>query len=142
MSADALFAAHGDLLDEDRLDEWVELFADDCLYIVIPRENVERGLPLAAIRCESKGYLKDRVVAVRETAMYAPRSHRHVIGLSRAQDDGTVTASYAVFQTLRGEPSTVFSTGRYVARISDGRFAELHVIYDTDLVDNSIVKPL
>ena len=139
---DALFAAHGDLLDEDRLDEWVELFTDDCLYLVIPRENVERGLPLAAIRCESKGYLKDRVVAVRETAMYAPRSHRHVISAARSQDDGTVTASYAVFQTLRGEQPTVFSTGRYVARVVDGRFAELRVIYDADLVDNSIVKPL
>jgi 3-phenylpropionate/cinnamic acid dioxygenase small subunit len=140
--ADALFAAHGDLLDEDRLEEWVDLFTDDCTYVVIPRENVERGLPLAAIRCESKGYLKDRVVAVRETSMYAPRSHRHVIGASRVHDDGTMSASYAVFQTLAGEASSVFSVGRYVARVVDGRFAELRVIYDSNLVDNSIIKPL
>jgi 3-phenylpropionate/cinnamic acid dioxygenase small subunit len=140
--ADALLAAHGELLDEDRLEEWVELFTDDCSYVVLPRENVERGLPLAAIRCESKGYLKDRVVAVRETSMYAPRSHRHVIGAARSHDDETVTASYAVFQTLTGEPTTVFSVGRYVARIVDGRFAELRVIYDSNLVDNSIIKPL
>ena len=137
-----LFARHGDLLDEDRFDEWVELFTDDCLYVVIPRENVTRGLPLAAIRCESKGYLKDRVVAVRETSMYAPRSHRHVIGAPLQHADGTWTAGYAVFQTLAGEPSTVFSIGRYEARVVDGRFAELRVVYDTDLVDNSIVKPL
>jgi len=137
-----LFARHGDLLDEELFDEWVELFTDDCLYVVIPRENVARGLPLAAIRCESKGYLKDRVVAVRETAMYAPRSHRHVIGAPLQQADGTWTAGYAVFQTLAGEPSTVFSTGRYEARVVDGRFAELRVVYDTDLVDNSIVKPI
>lgn len=142
MTPDELFAAHGDLLDEDRLDEWTELFTDDCLYLVIPRENVERGLPLAAIRCESRGYLKDRVVAVRETSMYAPRSQRHVIGAARQQADGTVTASYAVFQTLVDEPTTVFSTGRYVARIDGSQFAELRCIYDSTLVDNSIVKPL
>jgi 3-phenylpropionate/cinnamic acid dioxygenase small subunit len=109
---------------------------------VIPRENVERGLPLAAIRSESRGYLQDRVVAVRETSMYAPRSQRHVIGAARTHEDGTVSASYAVFQTLSDEPAKVFSTGRYVARIADGRFAELRVIYDSNLVDNSIVKPL
>ena len=142
MTPDDLFAAHGDLLDEDRLDEWTDLFTDDCLYLVISRENVERGLPLAAIRCESRGYLKDRVVAVRETSMYAPRSHRHVIGASRRQADGTCTASYAVFQTLADEPTQVFSTGRYVARLVNDQFAELRVIYDSTLVLNSIVKPL
>ena len=137
-----LLAVHGDLLDEDRLDEWVELFTDDCRYLVISRENVERGLPLAAIRCESKGYLKDRVVAVRETSMYAPRAHRHVVGAALAQPDGTWRASYAVFQTLPDEPTTVFSTGRYVARLEGDRFASLDVIYDSTLIDNSIVKPL
>ena len=138
----ALFTMHGDLLDEDRFDEWVELFTDDCLYLVISRENVERGLPLATIRCESKGYLKDRVVAVRETSMYAPRSQRHVIGAPIEQGDGTWTASYAVFQTLVDETTQVFSTGRYVARLEADRFAELRVVYDSTLVPNSIVKPL
>ena len=137
-----LFALHGDLLDEERFDEWIDLFTDDCEYLVVARENVERGLPLATIRCESKGYLKDRVVAVTTTSMYAPRSQRHVIGAPIEQDDGTWTASYAVFQTLTDEPTQVFSTGRYVARLDGDRFAELRVIYDSALVLNSIVKPL
>jgi salicylate 5-hydroxylase small subunit len=137
-----LFTRHGSLLDDDRFDEWVDLFTDDCEYLVIARENHDRGLPLATIRCESKGYLKDRVVAVRETSMYAPRSQRHVVGAPLLQADGTWTASYAVFQTLVDEPSQVFSTGRYVARADSDRFASLHVIYDSSLVLNSIVKPL
>jgi salicylate 5-hydroxylase small subunit len=138
----SLFTRHGDLLDEDRFDEWVDLFTDDCEYLVIARENHDRGLPLATIRCESKGYLKDRVVAVRETSMYAPRSQRHVVGAPLQQADGTWTASYAVFQTLVDEPTQVFSTGRYVARVDSDRFASLHVLYDSSLVLNSIVKPL
>ena len=138
-----LFTRHGDLLDEDRFDEWLDLFTDDCEYLVISRENVQRGLPLAAIRCESKGYLKDRIVAVRETSMYTPRAQRHVIGAPLLADDGTWTASYAVFQTLPDEPTQVFSTGRYVATITgDEQFASLHVVYDSTLVLNSIVKPL
>ena len=138
-----LFTRHGSLLDDDRFDEWVDLFTDDCEYLVIARENHDRGLPLATIRCESKGYLKDRVVAVRETSMYAPRSQRHVVGAPLQQADGTWTASYAVFQTLVDEPTQVFSTGRYVARVDESsRFASLHVLYDSSLVLNSIVKPL
>jgi 3-phenylpropionate/cinnamic acid dioxygenase small subunit len=137
-----LFTRHGDLLDEDRFDEWLELFTDDCEYLVISRENVDRGLPLATIRCESKGYLKDRVVAVTTTSMYAPRSQRHVVGAPLRHDDGSWTASYAVFQTLPDQPTTVFSTGRYVAATEGDRFSRLHVVYDTTLVDNSIVKPL
>ena len=137
-----LFTRHGDLLDEERFDEWLDLFTDDCEYLVVPRENVERGLPLATIRCESKGYLKDRVVAVTTTSMYTPRSQRHVIGTPLLQDDGSWTASYAVFQTLPDEPTAVFSVGRYVATLDGDRFVRLHVIYDSTLVLNSIVKPL
>ena len=137
-----LFARHGDLLDEERYDEWIELFTDDCEYLVISRENAARGLPLAAIRCESKGYLKDRVVAVRKTSMYIPRSQRHVVGAPLQQDDGTWTASYSVFQTLPDEPTSVFSVGRYVGSRDGDRFARLHVVYDSTLVLNSIVKPL
>ena len=137
-----LFARHGDLLDEERYDEWIELFTDDCEYLVISRENAARGLPLAAIRCESKGYLKDRIVAVRETSMYIPRSQRHVVGAPLQQDDGTWTASYSVFQTLPDEPTSVFSVGRYVGSLDGDRFARLHVVYDSTLVLNSIVKPL
>jgi 3-phenylpropionate/cinnamic acid dioxygenase small subunit len=145
-----LFAAHAECLDDDRLDEWLDLFVDACLYLVIPRENVDRGLPLAAIRCESRGYLQDRVVAVRETSMYAPRSQRHVVGPARVEPagDGRIVAraSYAVFQTLVEEPTEVFNAGRYEAVIEVSaerlRFAELRCIYDSTLVPNSIVKPI
>jgi 3-phenylpropionate/cinnamic acid dioxygenase small subunit len=138
-----LFTRHGDLLDEERFDEWLDLFTDDCEYLVISRENVDRGLPLATIRCESKGYLKDRVVGVTTTSMYAPRSQRHVVGAPLRHDDGSWSASFAVFQTLADEPTQVFSVGRYVAHVDEsGRFSSLHAIYDSTLVLNSIVKPL
>lgn len=145
-----LFAEHGACLDDDRLDDWLDLFTEDCLYLVIARENADRGLPLATIRCESRGYLQDRIVAVRETSMYAPRYQRHVIGTARIQEgpSGRVAAdaSYVIVQTLVEEPTEVFSAGRYAAVVDvstdRARFAELRCIYDSTLVPNSIVKPL
>jgi anthranilate 1,2-dioxygenase small subunit len=74
-----LLQAYGAALDNDELDRWPQFFTDDCFYQVIPRDNYDRGLPLALIRCESKGMLEDRVYAIRETLMYEPRYVRHLI---------------------------------------------------------------
>jgi salicylate 5-hydroxylase small subunit len=142
ISADDLFVLHGDLLDEDYFDEWLDLFVEDCSYRVIARENAQMGLPLATIRCDNRGYLLDRVQAVRQTAVYTPRSQRHVIGRARAHPDGSWTASYAVFQCLPNELPQTLSVGRYRARLRESQFEALDVIYDSCLVPNSFIKPL
>lgn len=36
-------ARHAELIDEDRLEEWPELFTQECVYKIIARENVDRG---------------------------------------------------------------------------------------------------
>ncbi|CAN5499666.1 aromatic-ring-hydroxylating dioxygenase subunit beta [soil metagenome] len=145
-----LFAEYVECLDDDELERWPELFTETCLYQVIARENHDRGLPLAAILCESRGMLEDRVVAVRETSMYAPRYLGHVVGPARlrALADGTVAAraGYAVFRTLAEEETRVFNTGRYLAVVETGaerlRFRELRCVYDSTLIPNSIVSPV
>jgi hypothetical protein len=60
-------------LDNERYEEFPELFVEDCLYRVVPRENHLLGLPIATIHCESKGMIKDRVHAARESTMAEPR---------------------------------------------------------------------
>lgn len=52
-----LVARHAELIDEDRLEEWPELFTQECVYKIIARENVDRGLPIAAIFCDSRKML-------------------------------------------------------------------------------------
>ena len=42
-----LFAAYAACLDDGELERWPEFFTDDCRYEIIPRENFERGLPVA-----------------------------------------------------------------------------------------------
>ena len=47
-----LYADYAAALDEARYEDWVALFAPDCRYLVQPRENHDRGLPLATMALE------------------------------------------------------------------------------------------
>ena len=57
-----------------------------------------------------------------------------------------LSASFAVFQTLLNEPSTVFLCGRYYDRVIDDagrmRFAERVCVADGTLVPTSLIFPL
>jgi len=145
-----LYARYADLLDDGQWDAWLELFAEDCRYTVVSRENVARGMPLAAMRCESRAMLADRVHAVRELQVYRPRTNRHLIGPLRVVGSGDgrweVRANYAVFESIAGEPATVASTGRFedvVVERPDGlALGERCVVYDAEIIDTSMVFPL
>ncbi|MFN9776193.1 MAG: aromatic-ring-hydroxylating dioxygenase subunit beta [Burkholderiales bacterium] len=153
---DALYADYAAALDEARWDDWIALFADDCSYLLQPRENHDRGLPLATMRLESKGMLRDRIVGITETLFHAPYYQRHVIGPLRVLAAGTtdgvehvdVQAAYAVHRTRVHEPSEVFNVGRYLDRVvrdpADGllRFAAKRVVFDSENVLNSVVYPI
>ncbi len=138
------------VLDDGELDDWPALFTEACFYQVIPRENHDQGLPLATIRCESRGMLQDRITAIKDTYMFEPRYMRHLTSGLRisAEVDGVITAqsSYAVFETLADEYTRVFNVGRYLDEIvrDDGRlrFRRRSCVFDSELVPNSIVYPI
>ncbi|MEO8807071.1 MAG: aromatic-ring-hydroxylating dioxygenase subunit beta, partial [Burkholderiaceae bacterium] len=123
---------------------------DDCVYRLQPRENHERGFPLATLSFTSKGMLKDRVYGITETLFHDPYYQRHVVGapVIRSVADGRITceANYAVFRTKLSEPSTVFNVGRYldtVVKTPAGlKFASRECIYDTEMIPNSIIYPI
>ena len=154
-----LYTRYAAAIDELRLDDWCALFCETCFYAIQPRDNFDRGLPLAIMRCESRAMLADRVRAIRETMMYEPRYIRHQITNVQI-DSSAVTrrgqtplrniesqANYAVFEVLPDELPKVLSVGRTIDRIvreEDGalRFREKRVVYDSVLVPNSIIYPL
>jgi 3-phenylpropionate/cinnamic acid dioxygenase small subunit len=150
LELEELYAEYVACLDEERMEEWPEFFSDDVVYRIIPRENFERGLPIATLHCESKGYLKDRVVAIRQTSVYAPRYVRRLVSNIRVlgwRDEALhVRANYAAFETLRDELTRVFSVGRChdTLVVADGRlkFKEKLVIFDSELIPNSLIYPL
>jgi anthranilate 1,2-dioxygenase small subunit len=145
-----LYCAYADALDEGALERWPEFFTAECLYQVIPRDNFEQGLPLGLIYCESRGMLEDRVVAIRETALFVPRTVRHLVGNIRLREisgDGLrLTASFALFQTMVDRPSELFLCGQYRDRVVDDggqlRFAERICVYDSTVVPVSLVYPV
>ena len=129
---------------------WPDFFVDDCVYRLVPRENHERGFPLATLSFESKGMLRDRVYGIQETLFHDPYYQRHVVGapLVRAASDGRIEseANYAVFRTKLDELSTVFNVGRYidvVVRTAEGlKFETAPVVYDSEMIPNSIIYPI
>jgi anthranilate 1,2-dioxygenase small subunit len=150
LMAHELMAEYADRIDGDRLEEWLELFADDARYDVIPRENVEQGLRASLIVCTSKAQLRDRITALRNANEYNLHYDRHVISALkvRAGPDGTceIGANYAVFQTNLEGQSRLFSVGRYQdrARIEDGRLLlfDKRIIVDTYSVPTLLATPL
>ena len=145
-----LYASYASTVDAADWDGWCECFIDACTYKLIPRENFDRGLPLATLSFESKGMLKDRAYAIRETLFHDPYYQRHIVGAPRvlrvAGDVIHSEANYAVFRTKLSELTHVFNVGRYldeVVRTPQGlKFASRLCIYDSEMIPNSIIYPI
>ena len=138
------------VLDNERYEEFPELFVEDCLYRVVPRENHLLGLPIAVIHCESKGMIKDRVYAARESTMAEPRTLRHFITnvriLEASGEAIRAEANVLIVQTMINRMTEIVLSGFYLDSIvrCDGRllFKERLCIYDSLLLPTSLVAPV
>jgi salicylate 5-hydroxylase small subunit len=147
-----LYADYARAVDSGDWSLWPEFFVEDCSYRLVPRENHERGFPLATLSFESKGMLRDRVYGIRETLFHDPYYQRHVVGapLVKSVDaaSGRIEseANYAVFRTKLDEPSTVFNVGRtldvVVPTPAGLKFESRLVVYDSEMIPNSIIYPI
>ena len=145
-----LLAEYGLSLDEDRLEDWVELFTPDCDYRVVTRENVEQGLTNILMWCDNQDMLRDRVDSYRHVNEYNLHWDRHVIGPAKhlGQADGAwgVEASYSLFQTDLEGASRLFSVGRYrfdlVVEGGAARIRRALVVADTGLVPTLLATPV
>jgi len=139
-------------LDDGRLTDWAEMFTDDAFYLVISRENADRGLPVGLIYCENKGMLYDRAFATEKTEMFAPRYLRHIIGNTQVlgeekNGDVRARANYVVVQVLFDRPEAkLHQVGVYHDQFrrvgADLKLAERRCVYDNLLVDNALCLPV
>lgn len=145
-----LIHAYVQCIDDNQLESWPEFFTDPCVYKVIPRENADAGLPVAVMFCDSKGMLRDRIVALRKANIYAPHFYRHLVSNVRVlgEDDGVIRAqtNYVVFQTLLDGATQIYQAGKYADRIvrtPEGlKFQEKLCIFDTYRIQTLMVTPI
>jgi salicylate 5-hydroxylase small subunit len=145
-----LYADYASAVDSGNWDLWPEFFTDDCVYRLQPRENHERGFPLATLAFTSKGMLKDRVYGIRETLFHDPYYQRHIVGTPVVREAGEgrfrCEANYAVFRTKLSDASTVFNVGRtldvLVQTPAGLKFKSRECIYDSEMIPNSIIYPI
>ncbi len=147
---DDLLVEYAWRLDNDKLEEWTELFTEDARYEIVPRDNHDRGYPLALISCKNRAMLRDRILALRMANEYNIHYDRHIIGAAKimeaSENTWKIEANYLVVQTDQGGNSKVFSTGVYKTTLErrDGQLLikEKIVVADTFCVPTLIATPL
>ena len=108
---------------------------------------------LCTMQAESRGMLQDRVTGLLKTQMYAPRYYRRFPGPLRvtAGADGIRTRhNLLMVQTLIDQQPTVVLCGVCHDRLveEDGRLclaglrlAERVVVFDSEMIANSLIYP-
>lgn len=138
------------VLDRGDLRDWPRFFTEDAIYRVTGRENYDESLPLGTLYCDSRAMMEDRVFAILNTAVYAPRTLLHLVTNARVigTSDGTIAAeaNFLIVQNLLDRNPKLLMGGRYCDAFvrADGRLLlkERHCVYDTLTVQTSIVVPV
>ena len=145
-----LHGAYASVVDAGDWKRWPDFFIEDAVYRIVPRENHERGFPLATLAFDNRRAMLDRVFGIEETIFHDPYYQRHVVGppLVHRCDATAIEceSNYAVFRTKLDGPSTVFNVGRYldtVVRTPHGmKFASRICVYDSEMIPNAIIYPI
>jgi anthranilate 1,2-dioxygenase small subunit len=145
-----LIAEYAETIDENRLEEWPDLFTDPYRYLVISRSNHDAGMRQGVIYCASRGMMLDRVFAIRRANLFEPHRYRHVISPIRVksvlEEVATVHSHFIVARIMADGTTTLFATGRYLDKIDvsgkNYRFKERIVVLDSDKIDTLLAIPL
>jgi anthranilate 1,2-dioxygenase small subunit len=138
------------IIDTDRLEEWPDLFTEDGVYEIVPKENADLDLPVGIMHCFGRSMMHDRITALRQANLFEIHTYRHLTsGLEFTSVDShtiDLQSNYVVIQTLTNGDSEVYQAGRYfdrVVRTPDGwRYQRKRVVYDTSRVQTLLVTPV
>ncbi len=146
----ALEYRYARLLDDDRLEEWPDLFVERGVYKVIPRENWHREPKLAVMFCDSRAMMMDRIRSLRTANIYNLHYPRHIVTnveiLAHRGAEYDTAAAFTVYQTDLEGQTRLFSVGQYLDTIvfEEGgpKFREKIAICDTFNIPNLLAIPL
>jgi anthranilate 1,2-dioxygenase small subunit len=145
-----LIGDYAERIDEDRLEEWPDLFGDPCRYLIISRANHEAGLRQGVMYAASRGMLLDRVFSIRRANIFEPHRYRHVVGPIRLKameaSVAVVHSNFLAVRIMHDGATTLFASGHYLDRIDTSeipfRFNERIVVLDSDKIDTLLAIPL
>ena len=152
LAVEHLLARYVHAIDEDRLEDWPELFVETGRYRITTAENFERALPLSIIYADSRAMLRDRVTALRHANVYEGQRYRHAVSATLVdRRDATrvrAVSNFQVMRIMRSGEMMLFATGRYLDVIrlesQDGNplFEERIVVCDSRRFDTLLAIPL
>ena len=145
-----LMADYCHYIDDDRLEEWLDFFTEDCEYIILSRENEESNLPLELLSCRNKNMLRDRILSLREANIYNIHFDKHLLGAVRilGKENGgyRVQANYSLYQSNQDGVSELFSVGTYRDLITFAagkpQFKEKTAVADTFGIPRLLSTPI
>lgn len=137
-------------LDDLDFAAWAAFFTDDCRYRVVSLENFNEGLPLSTMECYGAGSLRDRIAAIKTTAVFEPRTLRRIVGgvriVDAAGEDIRAQANFVIFESLSDREPHLFMTGRYLDRVVRSgdtlKLRERVCVFDNYRVRTSLVFPV
>lgn len=136
-------------LDDGRIDDWPGFFAEDAIYQITTRENVEAGYPLGIVYCDGQGMMRDRIEALKSANIFEGHCYSHLLGRPslRQERPGLIAArsNFAVMRTMEDGQAEVFASGKFVDLIAlepAPRIQERRVILDSRRIDILLVYPL
>jgi 3-phenylpropionate/cinnamic acid dioxygenase small subunit len=138
------------VIDDDRLEQWPDFFAEPCLYLITSADNHRRGMQAGLVFADSQGMLRDRVAALRQANIYERQSYRHIVGMPAllgSEEAGTrAETPFLVVRIMRDGRMDLFATGRYLDVLVDHggtpRFRERVVVCDSSRIDTLLALPL
>ena len=152
LTVENLLARYVHALDEGRLEDWAELFAETARYRVTTAENFERALPLSILYADSRAMLRDRVSALRHANIYEAQRYRHSVSSTLVERaDAQRVRAVSHFQVVRIMHSgefMLFVTGCYrdLIRLNESGeamwFEEKIVVCDSRRFDTLLAIPL
>jgi anthranilate 1,2-dioxygenase small subunit len=147
-----LQARYASSIDNGRFEEWPDYFVEKCIYKVTSVENVALGRRLGIIYADTRGMLKDRVLALREANIYEQHRYQHIFGMPLVlgrDADGVIEAEtgFLVARIMRDGQTVLFASGRYLDKVevaADGSmlFREKIVVCNSSHVHTLLALPL
>lgn len=137
-------------IDDDRLEQWPDFFLEDAVYEIVPKENVDLGLPAGVMHCFGRAMMRDRITSLRHANVYEPQTYRHFTSALQFQYEGggaiRMRSNYLVIRTLTNGESAVYQAGVYddvvVSTCGGWRYRSKRAIFDTSRVHTLLAIPV